>query len=87
MTTSNKREVVWSWKVEATFNPRYDATATPEGLTYYCEIQGPLCGYDKAGEQTWDEFLSTGAPEKIEMPAWVEAAIRAYANALRVRTK
>jgi hypothetical protein len=72
----------WEWKVEAAFNPRYDATASEEGVEYYCEIQGPFCGYDREGSQTWAEFFAEGPPAKIGMPGAIADAIRDYAREL-----
>ncbi len=76
---SDRDERVWEWAVVDAFNPRYDATASPAGLQYGCEIQGPCCGYDQVGAQSWDEFGTAGPPARIRMPAAIAAAIRAYA--------
>jgi hypothetical protein len=72
-------EKVWEWDISETFNPHYDATASPHGLSYGCEIQGPFCGYDRLGAQSWEEFLTVGPPARIRMPASIAAEIRAYA--------
>lgn len=76
---------VWDWKVEAAFNPHYDVTASAEGLTYHCEIQGPFCGYDRVGSQSWDELLAVGPLANVEMPSSIAAEIRAYALARATR--
>jgi hypothetical protein len=70
----------WEWRVVETFNPRYDADASSEGLSYYCEIQGPFCGYDAVGKQSWSEFLALGPPTNIEMPSDIADQIRRYAT-------
>lgn len=75
---------VWEWRVEETFDPRYDATTTETGLEYGCEIKGPFCGYDGQGAQTWQEFLDAGPPAKIRMPGDIAASIRAYALARKI---
>jgi hypothetical protein len=72
-------EPTWEWDVEATFNPHYDASASDDGLAYGCEIQGPFCGYDAVGKQTWDEFLASGPPPNISMPPSIASEIRDYA--------
>jgi len=53
-------EKSWEWKVEDSFNPRYDAWVTAEGLSYACEIQGPFCGYDSEGKQIVCVDLANG---------------------------
>jgi len=77
--TASEDTRVWQWKISATFNPEYDVTASAAGLEYYCEIQGPFCGYDRVGAQTWAEFVAAGPLEKGQMPASIAAEIRAYA--------
>ncbi len=67
------------WDVVDCFNPRYDATASAAGLRYGCDIQGPFCGYDHEGTQSWDEFLASGPLPHIRMPDLIAAEIRAYA--------
>lgn len=52
--------------------PRSHELAPPEG---------PFCGYDSMGSQTWDEFLAIGPPARIHMPASIAAKIKAYALA------
>lgn len=69
----------WTWKVDGTFNPVYDVCATVEGLAYGCEIQGPFCGYDAVGTQTWDEFLTSGPPDNVQMPDAIADEVCAYA--------
>lgn len=75
----------WKWAVLDAFNPVYDATASAEGVTYGCEIQGPFCGYDREGSQTWDELLTVGPPANVRMPTLVEAEIRAFGLARKAR--
>lgn len=65
MTACREPSGVWEWDVVAPFNPTSDAVATPMGLRYGCEIQGPFCGWDSDGTQSWESFL--------------RAEIRAYA--------
>lgn len=73
---------LWEWDVEDAFNPRYDARVSEEGVAYGCEIQGPFCGYDAHGRQSWKEFFASGPPEKIHMPAHILAAIREHGRKL-----
>jgi hypothetical protein len=80
--TGESDQRVWDWHVKGSFNPHYDVTATREGLSYYCEIQGPFCGYDAVGKQSWDEFLSAGPLRQVQMPSSIEAEVRAYAKTL-----
>jgi hypothetical protein len=40
-----------------------------------------LCGYDRAGSQSWDEFLAVGPPANVQMPPSIAAEIRAHAIA------
>lgn len=72
---------VWEWAAEGPFNPRYYAEASPQGLSYHCEIQGPFCGYDAVGGQTWDEFVTNGPLATVQMPTWIAEEIRAIASA------
>ena len=81
--TNNADRRTWVWKVDASFNPEYDATASPDGISYNCEIQGPFCGYDAVGSQSWEQFLNAGPLERVEMPADIAAEIRAFGLALR----
>lgn len=69
---------VWEWDVAGPFNPRYDANTTEVGLSYGRDIDGPFCGYDAQGMQTWEEFLALGPPDDFRMPAAIEADIRAH---------
>ena len=77
---------VWDWKGEGEaaerhpFNPHFDATASAEGVKYMCEIQGPFCGYDWVGTQTWAQFFTYGPPDDIGMPASIVEAIREFAR-------
>lgn len=77
--TPGSEHRVWEWAATGSFKPRYDVRASAEGLFYYCEIQGPFCGYDAEGWQSWEEFLTVGAPAEFQMPAWIAAEISAHA--------
>lgn len=72
----------WEWKVDECFNPHYFAWAGPDGISYSCEIQGPFCGHDAVGTQTWAEFLEVGPPPSFQMPSSIVETIRAYARRL-----
>lgn len=72
---------VWNWEFPEWFNAKYDATASPVGVTYGCEIQGPFCGYDEVGTQTWEEVLQNGPPTNIHMPDDIAESIRSFAIA------
>jgi hypothetical protein len=75
---------VWKWPGNtAFFNERYEANASAAGLSYFCEIDGPFCGCDAAGTQSWEEFEAAGPPDRIKMPASIADEIRAYVAARR----
>jgi hypothetical protein len=75
---------VWEWPGNTDFfNERYAATASAKGLSYVCEIDGPFCGCDSAGSQSWEEFEAEGPPNRIQMPASIADEIRAHLGARR----
>ena len=78
----NDRKREWAWDVVGSFNPRHDATAGSDGLSYGVEIQGPFCGWDPAGSQSWEGLLSAGPPSAMAMPPSIAAEVRAYALAM-----
>lgn len=80
---TDREPEAWEWKVEAAFNPHYFVSATAEGLSYSCEIQGPFCGHDAVGKQTWVEFLEVGPPAEFQMPNWIAERIRNHARTRR----
>ncbi|MBX3227812.1 MAG: hypothetical protein KIT84_15755 [Labilithrix sp.] len=71
----------WKWEAKADFYPHYDVTASAGGLDYGCEIKGPFCGWDPCLWQSWDAFLTAGAPAYMQMPASIAEEIRTYAVA------
>ncbi len=76
----------WKWPGNtAFFNERFYATASAKGLSYACEIDGPFCGCDPAGSQSWEEFEAAGPPDRIKMPASIAEEIRAHIAARRGR--
>lgn len=75
----NEHAKEWTWAVVGTFDPQYDATATSKGVAYGVDIKGPACGWAQAGTQSWEEYLASGPPSHIEMPASIAAEIRAFA--------
>lgn len=77
--SGSKTLQTWNWEFPEWFNAKYDATASAEGIEYYCEIQGPFCGYDKVGAQSWEEVLQHGPPTNIHMPESIADAIRSFA--------
>lgn len=62
---------------------RYEAPEAPKTGGGFWEWDGPFCGYDAVGEQTWEQFLSAGPLKDVRMPSWIEAEIRAYAKVVR----
>jgi len=77
---------VWEWPGNTQFfNERFDARASVKGLAYGSEIDGPFCGYDAAGSQSWEEFEAAGPPDRIRMPASIADEIRAHVAARRKR--
>lgn len=72
---------VWEWSVEGPFNPRMSVTASGDKLLYGREIQGPFCGYDGIGSQTWDELLTNGP--LLDVPDAIATDIRAYVERRR----
>lgn len=74
----------WKWPGNTQFfNERYEAGASPNGLTYSSDIDGPFCGSDHAGAQSWEEFESAGPPADIRMPPEIADEIRAHLVARR----
>ena len=79
MSADQKR--VWEWEFPEWFNAKYEAITSAEGVMYLCEIQGPFCGLDEVGNQTWEQVLHDGPPTNIHMPESIAESIRAFAIA------
>lgn len=74
----------WGWPGNtAFFNERFSAWASARGLSYSCRIDGPFCGDDPEGSQSWEEFEAWGPPTRVIMPASITDEIRAHLAAQR----